>query len=44
MSEIRENEKVTLNNEIVLLPHNQMLYDKIVTEINNGERSIFITG
>lgn len=28
-------------NKITLLPHNQMLYDKIVTEINKGEKSIF---
>lgn len=41
MSEIMENKKVTVNSEIALLPHNQILYDKIVAEINNGERSIF---
>ena len=29
------------DDKIELLPHNQMLYDKIVKEIENGERSIF---
>lgn len=30
-----------VGSKIDLLPHNQMLYDKIVNEIENGERSIF---